>query len=224
MLPREWQMDAPSILIVEDNEFLARAYRRALRRRVAQARIAVEASRAAGLAALEQARAAGESFDLVILDRSLPDGDGCDLIEPARALSPRPVVTVVTAFLEVDDQGPIIAAGAIPVRKPFSDPAALLGLLGDHEPRSIADVVRLFAQTRGLTVVQERVLAGAASGRRSDDVAADLGLAPATVATHWRNIFDRTGRRSQALVLAELLEFQHALMQSRAATPNDDRL
>ena len=43
--------------------------------------------------------------------------------------------------------------------------------------------------------------------------------APATVATHWRNIFDRTGRRSQALVLAELLEFQHALLQSRAPAP-----
>lgn len=210
-------MDTPSILIVEDNEFLARGYRRALHRRAPGAQITVEATREAGLSALEGARAAQQSFDLVILDRSLPDGDGGDLIEPARALAPAPVVTVVTAFLEAEDQAPIIAAGAIPIRKPFSDPAALLGLLDPVEPRSIADVVKLFAETKGLTAVQARVLAGAASGRRSDDVAADLGLAPATVATHWRNIFDRTGRRSQALVLAELLEFQHALMKSKAS-------
>jgi DNA-binding response OmpR family regulator len=79
------------VLLVEDEEKLARAIQRALGSRgyladaVAELALAEEAIR-------------GRDYDLILLDRGLPDGDGILLLRTVAQLRPRPSVIVFTAL------------------------------------------------------------------------------------------------------------------------------
>ncbi|OIO11204.1 MAG: hypothetical protein AUJ52_02340 [Elusimicrobia bacterium CG1_02_63_36] len=63
---------------------------------------------------LRQARAhiADRSFSVLLVDLRLPDGDGLELLDPARANDPNTVAVVVTAFASVETAVAAIKAGA----------------------------------------------------------------------------------------------------------------
>ncbi|PCI40651.1 MAG: hypothetical protein COB53_00565 [Elusimicrobia bacterium] len=63
---------------------------------------------------LYQARAkiADHSFAVLLVDLRLPDGDGLQLLEPARANDPHTVAVVITAFTSVESAVAAIKAGA----------------------------------------------------------------------------------------------------------------
>ncbi len=69
---------------------------------------------------------ATNAFDLVILDRMLPDGDGTDLIVESRRAGRRQRFLLLTAMAEVEDKIAGLEAGAIDyLGKPF-EPRELL--------------------------------------------------------------------------------------------------
>lgn len=74
------------------------------------------------VATLDEALAAiaVRQFDLVVVDRRLPDGDGVELLARLRQLQPRPGVLVVTALDDPNDIARALDAGADDyVAKPF---------------------------------------------------------------------------------------------------------
>lgn len=66
------------------------------------------------------------SFDLVVLDRRLPDGDGVELLRELKGLRPRPGTVVLTALDDPNDIADALNNGADDyVGKPF-EPAELV--------------------------------------------------------------------------------------------------
>jgi len=91
------------ILVVEDDAISARALSRLLKFKGHAIEVAATCREA--LAAAEMFR-----FDLAILDLTLPDGDGCDLL--AKLLTQRPVKSIaLTGHSFAEETQRIIAAG-----------------------------------------------------------------------------------------------------------------
>jgi DNA-binding response OmpR family regulator len=102
------------ILLVEDEPRLAESLRAVLQRE----RFIVD--HAGGLEAAREASLSG-SFDLVLLDRSLPDGEGLSLLPSLRAGSPGIHVIVLSARDGIDDRVAGLDGGADDyLTKPFS--------------------------------------------------------------------------------------------------------
>ncbi|WRH64487.1 MAG: response regulator transcription factor [Fuscovulum sp.] len=102
------------ILLVEDEPRLAESLRAVLERE----RFIVD--HADGLEAAQEASLSG-SFDLVLLDRSLPDGEGLSLLPSLRAGSPGIHVIVLSARNGIDDRVAGLDGGADDyLTKPFS--------------------------------------------------------------------------------------------------------
>jgi DNA-binding NtrC family response regulator len=105
-----------------------------------------------------------ESFDLIVLDIRLPDGDGQKFLEQLAALPERPLVIVVTGYGSIESAVACMRAGAFDyVMKPFS-------------PSQI-DVVLKKAQAYRQLLQVNRLL----SGSGDDDDEGLLGRSPAMV-------------------------------------------
>ncbi|MDJ1158925.1 response regulator transcription factor [Chelatococcus sp. SYSU_G07232] len=77
---------------------------------------------------LDEARAAlaVSTFDLVVVDRRLPDGDGLSLLPELKALQPQPATLMLTALDDPEDIAAALDRGADEyVGKPF-EPAELI--------------------------------------------------------------------------------------------------
>ncbi|HEX9725068.1 MAG TPA: response regulator [Vicinamibacteria bacterium] len=125
------------ILIVEDD----RQSREGLRTLVANAgfdvTVAADYARAAALLSTDR-------FDLLITDLDLPGGTGLDLVQHARAFSPRIATILVTAF------------GCSEVRKQAQD----LALAGYFEkpldPQALIELVKSSVGGRRITTARSR--------------------------------------------------------------------
>lgn len=116
---RRRRVDIMRLLVVEDEADVTETLGAYLRRH----RYVVDSADS-----LEMAREAlaTNSFDLVILDRMLPDGDDTDLIVEARAAGRPHRFLLLTAMAEVEDKIAGLEAGAIDyLGKPF-EPRELL--------------------------------------------------------------------------------------------------
>ena len=195
-----------SILIVEDDEPVARAMKRALTE--AGHTIVVKRSWEHARQALDVSCWRQQPYDVVLLDLSLPDGDGRDLLPNIFLLTPRPAVAVVSGSLETVDYVKIQQRRALAMPKPCADPASLVDMLYQLQgPQVQRAAVRAFAEQHGLTEREMGVLPRTAEGYHVNEVAEYLGVKPATVSTLWRRIFRRTGWHAQTEVLAALFRF-----------------
>lgn len=101
------------LLVIEDDAELGPWLRDALEKALGGADL---------VATLDEARAALQvrSFDLVVMDRRLPDGDAAGLIATMRRLNPRPSILVLTALDDPNDIAKALDAGADDyLAKPF---------------------------------------------------------------------------------------------------------
>ncbi|CAH1660565.1 response regulator [Chelatococcus asaccharovorans] len=107
------------LLVVEDDVDLGPWLREALERAFGGADL---------VATLDEACAALKvrHFDLVVMDRRLPDGDAITLIPTMRRLNPRPSILVLTALDDPNDIAKALDAGADDyLAKPF-EPVELI--------------------------------------------------------------------------------------------------
>lgn len=107
------------LLVIEDDADLGPWLRAALEKALGGADL---------VATLDEARAALQvrPFDLVVMDRRLPDGDAVELIATMRRLSPRPSILVLTALDDPNDIAKALDAGADDyLAKPF-EPVELI--------------------------------------------------------------------------------------------------
>ena len=152
--------------------------------------------------------------DVILLDVSLPDGDGLSLIPEIRALCPQAHILVLTSFA---DEKTLLRAlefginGFLAKSRPLSEimlgirqavdgeivmPTSLLLSLLAHTPKG-----RAGSQARQdyeqLTPREKEILTLLAQGKSGPAIADELNIAPLTVRTHIRNLLDKLGVHSR---------------------------
>ena len=173
----------------------------------------------------------GCEVDLGIIDLSLPDGEGTDLIEELREANPDFAALVLTASLDRMEHARAVEAGATGVLHKSADVDAILDatrrvgdgetLLSDDE---LISLLRLAGQNREeevearasieqITPREMEVLQMLAEGLSNKEIAAELHMSVDTERTHMMNILNKLGvhSRLQALVFAA----RHGLVKIR---------
>jgi DNA-binding NarL/FixJ family response regulator len=182
---------------------------------------------------LAEARRAmeGSEADLGVIDLSLPDGEGTELIEELREANPDFVALVLTASLERTEHARAVEAGAAGVLHKSADVDTILDTtrrLGEGETLLSEDelisLLRLAGQNREeevearasidqITPREREVLQKLAEGLSNKEIAARLHMSIDTERTHMMNILNKLGvhSRLQALVFAA----RHGLVEIR---------
>jgi DNA-binding NarL/FixJ family response regulator len=195
------------VLVVDDHE-VVRAGLRYVFETLTALEVCAEASTAAGaLAAVAEHRP-----DLVVLDLALGDANGRALIAPLREC-----VLVMSMHDERIWGRLVLAAGADGFVAKSADPetflAAVHAVLGGSrwvDGRAVARESSGDAATPSAADLSPReleILAGIAEGLCAKDIAAHLGVMPATIDSHKRNIRTKLGIES----MAELIVWAQSL-------------
>ena len=138
------------ILVVEDDGPLRRFLYRTLREASHEVQLAEDASTAL--------RLIGPSFDLVLLDRNLPDDDGLNVLQALRQPYPNLPVLMLTALASTHDTVKALHSGADDyLTKPFSyvELLARVGALLRREGAVVSPLLRVADLT--LSRAQHRV-------------------------------------------------------------------
>ncbi|MCZ4494894.1 MAG: domain S-box protein [Conexibacter sp.] len=171
---------------------------------------------------LAEARDLLVDIDLAVVDLSLPDGYGSDLIPQLRAINRRAQAIVLTATLDRAEIARAIesgAAAALHKSAPLTELAeALRRLQAGEALLPLDDVVELIALARrhrqrehddraamaSITPREREILQALADGRGTSEIAEDLHITVRTQRNHVANILRKLGVHSQlqALVLA----------------------
>jgi DNA-binding NarL/FixJ family response regulator len=164
----------------------------------------------------------GVEADLGVIDLSLPDGEGTELIEELREANPDFAALVLTASLDRAEHARAVEAGAAGVLHKSADVDAILDAtrrLGEGETLLSEDeliaLLRLAGQSREeevearasieqITPREKEVLQMLAEGLSNKEIAAKLHMSVDTERTHMMNILNKMGvhSRIQALVFA----------------------
>jgi len=164
----------------------------------------------------------GLEADLGVIDLSLPDGEGTELIEELREANPDFAALVLTASLDRAEHARAVEAGAAGVLHKSADVDAILDAtrrLGEGETLLSEDeliaLLRLAGQNREeevearasieqITPREREVLRMLAEGLSNKEIAAKLHMSVDTERTHMMNILNKMGvhSRIQALVFA----------------------
>ena len=146
-----------------------------------------------------------KSIDVVILDISLPDSDGIQLLKRIKRLYPELPVVIYSAQEErvwprlAEAAG---AAGYVAKRQPLNQLlSAVLAVLGGQRafpPRQPDEM-----PADPLTAKELQILALLARGQSNLQIADQLNISNKTVSTHKKNIMEKTGAQS-VVELAQL--------------------
>ena len=156
--------------------------------------------------------AAGEGFDLALIDLFLPDGSGLEILRRIRSQSPETLCVIATV---VGDDALIVAAlsagasGYLMKEQPADLMSRQLLQLADGLPalspsvaRRLMDHFRLTGPAddsdTSLTGREKQTLTLIARGYRNRDAAESLGISESTVASHIRAIYRKLGISSRA--------------------------
>jgi DNA-binding NarL/FixJ family response regulator len=182
---------------------------------------------------LAEARQAmdGSEADLGVLDLSLPDGEGTELIGELRETNPEFAALVLTASLDRTEHARAVEAGAAGVLHKSADVDTILDAtrrLGEGETLLSEDelvaLLSLAGQNREeevearasieqITPREGEVLHALAQGLSNKEIAAKLHMSLDTERTHMMNILNKLGvhSRLQALVFAA----RHGMVEIR---------
>src|SRR5215203_5398850 len=182
---------------------------------------------------LAEARREMDGFeaDLGVIDLSLPDGEGTDLIGELREANPDFAALVLTASLDRTEHARAVEAGAASVLHKSADVDDILDAtrrLGDGEPlisqQELVELLRLAGQNREeelearasieqITPREQEVLSLLAEGLSNKEIAAKLHMSVDTERTHMMNILNKLGVHSR--VQALLFAARHGLVEIR---------
>jgi DNA-binding NarL/FixJ family response regulator len=151
-----------------------------------------------------------QKLDVTIVDLSLPDMSGFELIEAMREVDNRAKIIVLSSYdgdadiqraLNAGAQG-YVAKGL--VRDELLNAIRTVSKGGKHIPAAIAQ--RLVEHMNGDAISgrEVQVLELVASGKRNKEIAAELSIAEDTVKMHVRNIFSKLNvtDRTEAVTVA----------------------
>jgi NarL family two-component system response regulator YdfI len=170
-----------------------------------------------GAEAVEIARR--ERPDVVLMDLRMPAVDGIEAIARLRSEGPGPAIVILTTYDDEDliqrglragalsyllkdtDRGTLIETIRAAARgETLLKPEVLGRLLGSAEPRRPAPVPASGGVE--LTEREREVLAAAARGERSKEIADRLSISERTVKAHLTNVYNKLGVDSRAAAVA----------------------
>ena len=169
--------------------------------------------------------------DLAVVDLSLPDGEGIELIEDLREANPHFAALILTASLDRAEHARAVEAGAAGVLHKSVDVDEILDStrrLGAGEtllsPEELVELLRIAGQSREeerearasieqLTRREREVLTALSEGLSNKQIAERLHMSVDTERTHMMNILNKLGvhSRLQALLFAA----RHGLVELR---------
>ncbi len=136
-------MSLERILVLDDEPIIQKVLEELFRRKKYTVSIA-------GTIAQAEALLARESFDLVMLDVRLPDGDGQQLLERLAALPDRPLVVMMTGHGTIESAVACMRGGAFDyLIKPFSPSQIEIVLKKADAFRQLVKVNRYFSEQDG---------------------------------------------------------------------------
>jgi DNA-binding NarL/FixJ family response regulator len=191
------------VLVVDDEDAVRRAFLRSLSGAGYETQGAESCATARKLFAGWKAA----SYDVVILDLCLKDGQAYDLLPIIKKLDPPPAVAVVSGFLDNDALLKLFGSCALALPKPVAATTLqdlIEKLAGGRLPQQLAEE---YGQAKELSERQIELLVCAVDGSSYKEAAAKLGLEKSTVACYWSRVFKKTGCTSQVEVLASMFRF-----------------
>jgi DNA-binding NarL/FixJ family response regulator len=208
------------ILVVDDHTLIREALRGVLQELKPEAGV-IDASSCRE--ALELAQANAAELDLVLLDLSLPDGDGFDTLAELRDLYPAVAIVVLSASKDRDSVTKALDLGALGFIPKSASRAVMVSALqlvfagGIYVPPEILQRPKapvsapvsapMSPSELGLTERQIDVLALMMQGKSNKAVCRELDLAEATVKNHITAILRAlkvTNRTEAVIAVAEL--------------------
>ena len=173
----------------------------------------------------------GLKADLGIIDLTLPDGEGVELIRELREANREFVALILTASLDKAEHARAVEAGAAGVLHKSADVDEILDStrrLASGEtllsPQELVEFLRIAGQSREeereaqmsigqITPREREVLQTLAEGLSNKEIAARLHMSVDTERTHMMNILNKLGvhSRLQALLFAA----RHGLVKLR---------
>lgn len=194
------------ILLVDDDAGLCRIIRRALEQGGHSCKVASGLVEARELLRSERR----PRFDVVLLDLSLGDGDGSELIPLVEETDPAAGIAVLSAHLDAERVVELWGRTRIAIPKPVGLPQLLevvsrLGAATDG-------AVEAFAREHDLSTRESEVLRLGLAGLTNKAIAERLSCREDTVLTHWKRIYRKTGAQGYRAVVA-------AVLGDRTATP-----
>ena len=176
----------------------------------------------AGSLAEARRTAVGLEADLGVIDLSLPDGEGVELIRELRGTNREFIALILTASLDKSEHARAIEAGAAGVLHKSADVDEILDAtrrLAAGEtllsPQELVEFLRIAGRSREqerearmsleqITPREREVLQTLAEGLSNKEIAARLHMSVDTERTHMMNILNKLGvhSRLQALLFA----------------------
>jgi two-component system invasion response regulator UvrY len=156
------------------------------------------------------ARMREEAWDLVVLDISLPDRNGLDVLKQVKAMRPKLPVIILSMHDEIEYAVRALRAGAAgyltkrSARTELTEAIQRVLTGRRYIPANVAEQLLVDSKQdadRPLEVLSDRefqVFCLIASGIRMKEVASQLGVSAKTVSTHRTNILAKLGLRSTA--------------------------
>ncbi|HYU16245.1 MAG TPA: response regulator transcription factor [Candidatus Acidoferrum sp.] len=197
---------APRILLVDDHAVLRRGVRQLLAEDLPDADFGEAPS---GSAALEMVRA--QTWNLVILDLSMPGRDGLDVLKEARALSPGLPILVLSMHGEEQYAIRALRAGAAGYVTKESAPEELTRAVrkaldgGRYVSPAMAERLAAAVQGSGMRAPHEalsdrelQVFVLLAQGTSVKEIGVALALSEKTISTYRTRILDKMNMRSNA--------------------------
>jgi DNA-binding NarL/FixJ family response regulator len=179
-----------TVLIADDHP-VVRSGVRSLLRGEANIRVAAEAKTAAEV--LQQL--GSRDFDVILLDVTLPDGSGVDLIPHVRRKSPS---TQVVMFTNVpNEQSRALEAGAVAYLSKETPADVLIktieAAMKQPARKSESAIETSFPQYEQLSGRELEIMLKPIAGRRNKEIALELGISEKTVATHRARMLRKLG-------------------------------
>jgi two-component system, NarL family, invasion response regulator UvrY len=152
-----------------------------------------------------------EHFDVVVLDISLPDASGLDLLKAVQGMPRAPAVIMLSMHPEEQYAVRSLRAGASGYLEKASGPAELIAAIrrtahgGRYVSESLAERLASTVGGKADVAAHERlsdreyqVMRMLAAGKGTKDIAATLFLAPTTIGTYRARILQKLGLASTA--------------------------
>ena len=195
------------LLIVDDHDVVRMGLKQVFEDRVD---MEVGAEARTGAEALELLRA--ERFDVALVDLSLPDMSGVDVLARARTLQPELAVLIVSGYPEDQFAINILKAGAAGFVAKDAPAESLISAVvaatqgrryvspkvADRLAQGLSGVAADQPSHASLSEREFQIFCRRASGQSASSIARELFLSVKTVSTYRARIFEKMGFKSNA--------------------------